>query len=61
MLQVLSPTYTFKVTVTGNSVDGGWNGLEQKSGVDPVWEAVRKALHDAGLKAEVFFERFEHK
>lgn len=62
MLQVLRPTYTFRVTITGDALHGGeWNALEGKTGCDETLAKLRKALADAGLHHEIFFERFEHR
>lgn len=61
MLQVLRPSYTFKITITGDALHGGeWNALERKSGCDETWAKLQKALADAGLHGEVFLEKFEH-
>jgi hypothetical protein len=63
MLQVLRPTYTFRVTVRKDPTtptDHGWNGLTGKSGCDEVWGEVMAALKAAGLDAEVFLEEFTH-
>jgi hypothetical protein len=38
-----------------------WDGLAGKSGRDEVLAAVRAALRDNGIDAEVSLERFEHK
>ena len=47
MLQVLHPTYDFRVTVQGDALKGGvWNSLDAKSGCDEMWGRVRKALGD---------------
>lgn len=62
MLQILNPTYTFSVTITGDALDGGvWNGLEGKTGSDEMWAKLKKSLADAGLRAEIMFTKFEHR
>jgi hypothetical protein len=62
MLQVLHPTYTFRVTITGDALKGGdWNGREGKTGCDEAWAKLKKALADAGLHADIMFEKFEHR
>ncbi len=62
MLQVLHPTYDFRVTVQGDALKGGvWNGLDAKSGCDEMWDRVRKALAAAGLHADVMLDKFEHR
>lgn len=62
MLQVLHPTYTFSVTITGDALRGGeWNAIEGKTGCDETLAKLKKALADAGLHSEVMFTKFEHR
>lgn len=37
-----------------------FNSLEQKTGCDEILADVKAALLNAGIKADVWFEKFEH-
>ena len=63
MMQVMSPTYTMRVTIK-DSIMGDkaiYNGLTGKTGCDEMVSKVKAALGEAGLAgAQVSLERFEH-
>lgn len=59
--------HTTGVALTMNGVVSNWeptrkyfNDKNGKTGCDEVLTAVKKALLDAGIVADVFFDRFEH-